>query len=141
MLLRELGCAVGETLRRELVRSPVREVAGAVHRLRNRGGALGLPSQFLCAADEHEPLEGMVRLRLGLPATRVVGAEQEPVHDSTRLLGVGQRVVEEPGERPSDALGRFGNRGRGGADRVCVEFVRRPEAHKHDPPGGAFPSG
>ena len=77
----------------------------------------------------------MVGLLPGLPAARVVGTEQEPVDDRTRLLGVGQGVVQEPGERPSDALGRLGNRGRGRAERVGVELVCRPEAHEHHPSG------
>jgi hypothetical protein len=78
----------------------------------------------------------MIGLRSGFPAARVVRAEQEPVHDRARLLGVGQGVVEDPGESPSNALGRFGNRGGGGAERVSVELACRPEADEHDSPGG-----
>ena len=50
-------------------------------------------------------------LSTGLPPAGVVRAEQEPVHDRARLLGGGQGVVEDPGESPSNALGRFGNNG------------------------------
>ena len=137
--VRELGCAVGEPLRRELVRARVREVTRAVRSLGDRRGALCLALEPVVAADEDEPLERMVGLRPGLPAAGVVRAEQEPVHDRSRLLGVGEGVVEDPRESPADALGRLGDCGRRGPDRVRVELVRRPETDEHDSPGRRVP--
>ena len=106
----------------------VREVTRAVRRLGDRRGALRLLPGVVVAADEHEPLEGMLGLRPGLPAPGVVRAEQQPVDDGARLLGVGERVVEEPRERSPDPLARLGDRGRCGPDGVGVQLVRRPEA-------------
>ena len=85
--------------------------------------------------DEHESLERRLVLRLALPAPRVVGAEQDAVHDRARLLRVRERVVEDPGKRSADALCRVCDRGRRGADRVRVELVCGSQADEDDPAG------
>ena len=114
-------------------RSRARLAASAIVAARAR-----LLDEILFSADEHEALERRLVLRLALPAPGVVGAEQNPVHDRARLLGVRERVVEDPGQRSADALSRLCDRCRGGADRVRVELVPGSETDEDDPARGPF---
>ena len=100
------------------------------------GGPLRGLGDALVAADEDEPLERVIRLRVRLPATRVVGAENQAVDDRTRLLVPGERAVEQPGDRAADPLRGTCDGGRRGTHRVGVELVGRAEPDEDEPLGG-----
>ena len=112
------------------------EVARAVRAVGDPRGPLRRFGDALVAADEDEPLERVILLRARLPASRVVGAEDQSVDDRTRLLLPGERAVEQPGQCPADPLGRPGD-GRGRrAHRVGIELVGWAEPDEDEPLGG-----
>ena len=136
VLVRDLTSTLGQLLGRERVRARVREVARAVRAVGDPRGPLRRLGDALVAADEDEPLERVIRLRARLPATRVVGAENQAVDDRTRLLVLGERVVEQPGDRAADPLRGACDGSRRGAHCVGVELVGWAEPDEDEPLGG-----
>ena len=130
----DLRGAGGETLRCELVRGGVREVARAVRPLRDAGRARRRLRHVAALADDDDALERPRPALRRLPATGLVGAEHRALDDGAGLLGQGEieRGVEKPGDRPAEAAGRPRDGTRGGANGVRVQLLSRPEACRGD---------
>ena len=126
VLVRELLRLLAQRVGRELVRRHVREIARAVRPLGDDRGPLdGLPQLRIVGVADDDPLR-CASLVLRLPAAGRVGAEDRPLDQRGGLLGErhGQRLVEQPDERPADAGERLGGRRPCGAERVGIHRRR-----------------
>ena len=141
-LLRERPRVLAQRRRREVVRGPVLQVAGAVDPRRDHGRVADRAFELLGAPDE-QPFQpgGRIGRRGGLEALEAVVSEDGAL-DERRGDRLAARLRHEPAERARRDLARPGSRGSGrDARSLAAQLLARAEPDEQPAPARPRGSG
>ena len=126
----DLARALGEPLRRQLVRRAVDEVAGAVRPARRSRQRSPAASSTPSASPQRTSVEGFEPGSSRLPAARVVGAEERARRRApapARPAASGRESSITQAIRSANAVGLVRDGGSGRAERIRVDALARSD--------------